>query len=32
MKNAILWAGFIVGVGALAAAAMALRIHRRGRA
>jgi hypothetical protein len=32
MKDTVLWAGLIIGVGAIAAAAIALLTHRRGRA
>jgi hypothetical protein len=32
MKDTVLWAGLIIGAGALAAAATALRTHRRNRA
>jgi hypothetical protein len=32
MKDTVLWAGLIIGVGAIAAAATALLTHRRGRA
>jgi hypothetical protein len=31
-KDTVLWAGLIIGAGALAAAATALRTHRRNRA
>jgi hypothetical protein len=32
MKDTVLWAGLIMGAGAIAAAAIALRTHRRNRA